>query len=386
MAIWPTSEQNPAESHDANDPQTLMMLAKGQSASERLGEALYKGRILAWFVLLFASLFVNLLAEGYKASFFIRLTHGLMDALAIASILALISETPLFKNYLERRFSDLLETSDTELLRQFAKVAESNIIAQVQDPRIMRSLEPSVLERVEQAIQVTPFRSPLPAEVLHLMERLSKLRKDFAIWRSKNNWTLEYIDIDGHPEAYRLISTKYFEYHNCGNEDVEIEQAMVSTCSQIATFPDNELFKRTLLKLNNVSILPEKDPDPVRVGNEVRFEGRFTVRLPADSTKAGATVEEITEMINARAQAWVIRFKYPAKGIAVRLIHPPTVKPKLYVFGIGGKQDGPTPLDPVEAKARFHRWSFDGWCLPSHGFVLLFAEDPVSPEIAAQAS
>jgi hypothetical protein len=361
-----------------------METGEGQARSERIWAWIYKQRILLWIVIFLVDLLILTLLISYldhaatvskgeppPLTWYMLLGREALFAVALACILALLSETPIFANYLQNRFADLLLDSDNKLMDKFERSASVHLLEQLTRADFFRTLSYEAREAIEQSLLDSQLGESTPAELSNLLQGLVKTRRGIQVWRSDCRWVLRYEDLPSNPNAYRIHVDKHYTYHNCARDPVSFEQTFKTLCDRIRGVNDRDLCKTDILQVNGRDCLADHPQTVKDHEHRVLFFRRVPITIPVGGAGSGLSVRERAMTIYGHSVPYVSVNLHALYSFDISIQHPATVVPVLYVFGFDFQTGSPL-VPPVISEPDLHQWSYKGWLLPSQGFLILF--------------
>lgn len=279
------------------------------------------------------------------------------DAVIIAGIVAALSETPIFKNYLEARLK---------------RYAWENFVDRATNDATLRAYSRDTLHKIEGAVQRALLPQNPHPDIGELYHALNDMRERVSIWRT--GW-IEYLtwkECPGHDDLCVIESDLRMNFIN-GATDTQTLPLAVSDLTLATLADESKLYELVTVAYNNK---PLTAPKPTV--EKDRGRTTFTTPLPdqqlAPTPNGGAGIpfRQQTNMVYTRRESRLLEFSKPVKGFEVILEHPKGVSAEVVVFGIGGSEVT-DPLPPKQATDTHHHWKYSGWLLDTSGVIITFS-------------
>jgi hypothetical protein len=304
-----------------------------------------------------------------------RLREMFVDALVIAACVSLLSETPIFKSYVEAR----IKRSNFEVFSKIVTSIEKTFVATATNPDSLRQYTPETLGEIEKAAQLAALTTTMPEDVHDLLDALRKYRHQCEYWRDGCDYELRYEELSPEsPTLFRLQIDSHVPYVNYTTKTQPVEQKLrFSTRLIDHNHPDVRThFTLATLTLDGKDVLPNEPPSITTEGTKTVFTTEVRFNLPAAQPRAPGRVvlRRTSRQIESKVEPWVITFFRPVHKMTITARHPAHIMPTLFIFGVGGSNGQTDPIEPKLSDGEYHKWEFDGWCLPSHGMFVIWSD------------
>lgn len=305
----------------------------------------------------------------------------ILDGLIVAGIAAFLIETHLLKNYFEERLQRLIGKNQSELLVHCEDLIGDDFATRVTNVEYLRQFKNQLLDDAEEAIRRASFAVDLPTEVENFHRSLRDVRNQLDVWRTDYFENLTISAYNGRTDLVELVEEGRWTWANYNDEPRQIPQLFEELSYKLSGVPDDALFRITQLEIDGVDKLPTLKWERRAIGtNQIETLASMdpvTLAPMHGAAGEGVKLRSRAHFIRRRNEPLSMRFIRPVYKFVVSLNCPPDLHPRMIVFGVGSSSPILDPFEPRSHVGNLYQWEWDGWLLPSHGWVLTFTDvDP----------